>query len=668
MIVSSAKELTNADGGALYIVEADHLVLSLLGIDSLNLDVHHPTAERPIPLYDAAGQANTSIAASYAVATGAPVNIPDFNQTAGVPVRGNQAFDSRYGYRSHSCLTVPLRNQEHEIIGVLQCFNARDHQSDSLVAFSEDDQRLMESLASQAAVALTRHRLLASLRRSEQRYRDVVEQSPGAICMHDLNGVLTFVNQALAQPLGYEPADMVGRHLGEFLAPKVRPELADYLQHCAQEHRASGHVPLLTKDGKERVLLYRSLCYEEAGKPPYVIGHAQDITEQRQLEMQLQQAQKMQAIGTLAGGIAHDFNNILTAIIGYSELVIDDIPPDSLARENVQEVLVAGHRAKDLVQQILTFSRQGDAERKPLALHRIVKEVLKLLRASLPTTIDIRVHLATTTGEVLANPTQMHQVLMNLGTNAGHAMKDTGGVLEVGLDTLQVDEAFVQSHPALKPGPYARLTVKDTGHGMPPEVLARIFEPFFTTKGVGEGTGMGLSVVHGIIISHGGNITVESDPGIGTTFTIYLPHIAPTAEGATGANAPIPGGHARILFVDDEVAIAGLAQQMLERLGYQVVVHTHSLAALEAFRVDPQAFDLVITDQTMPHLRGDHLVQELRWCRADIPIILCTGFSEAVHTGQEQALGVDAVCRKPLTVQNLGTTIHHVLTARGIRK
>jgi CheY-like chemotaxis protein len=258
----------------------------------------------------------------------------------------------------------------------------------------------------------------------------------------------------------------------------------------------------------------------------------------------------------------------------------------------------------------------------------------------------------------------MHQVLMNLCTNAGHAMKDKGGVLEIGLDIVQVDEGFVKSYPACKPGAYVRLTVKDTGHGMPPEVLARIFEPFFTTKSVGEGTGLGLSVVHGIVTNHSGAITVESLPGKGTTFTVYLPLIEPTAESETATSAPEPGGGERILFVDDEAPIVGLAQQMLARLGYRVVPYTNSLAALEAFHADPQAFDLVITDHTMPRLRGDHLAQEIRQLRADIPIILCTGFSDTVQAEQIQALGIDAVCTKPLTGQEIRTTICRVLTGR----
>jgi PAS domain S-box-containing protein len=405
-------------------------------------------------------------------------------------------------------------------------------------------------------LSLGQSRLVESLRGSEQRYRGLVEHGPGAICLHDLHGTLLFVNQAYAEPLGYNPAELVGRNLGELIAPAVREEFIDYLARCAQDQRADGLVRLLTKEGKERLWIYRSRRYEEAGTPPYVIGHGQDITEQRHLERQLRQAQKMQAIGTLAGGIAHDFNNILTAILGYTELTLEDVPAQSVAWSNLQEVLMAGQRAKGLVQQILTFSRQQDPERKSLDLHLLVKEVLKLLRVALPATIEIRQHLEATVGQVLADPTQMHQVLMNLCTNAGYAMKDKGGILEVSIDAVQVDETLAQTNAALHLGPYVRLNVRDTGHGMTPEVLARIFEPFFTTRGVGEGTGLGLSVVHGIVANHGGSIMVESQPGEGTTFTVYLPQVRPGADDDASGSEPTPSGSGRPVLANDEVATA----------------------------------------------------------------------------------------------------------------
>ena len=303
------------------------------------------------------------------------------------------------------------------------------------------------------------------------------------------------------------------------------------------------------------------------------------IARQR-LDEQVRQGQKIQAIGTLAGGIAHDFNNMLTAILGYTELASDDVPRDSITWRNLQRVLTAGTRARDLVQQILAFSRQNTTQLQPVELPLLVREMFSLLRASLPSTIEIRQHIETDVGMVLAAPTQIHQVLLNLCTNAEHAMRATGGVLEVRLEAVEVDAVFAAVHPELKPGPHVRLTVCDTGHGMPPEVLERIYEPFFTTKGVGEGTGMGLSVAHGIVASHGGIMTVVSAPGKSTTFAIYLPCSAGPAARPASVAESIPRGHEHILFVDDEAILVNLGQELLTRLGYTVTGHTSSVEAL----------------------------------------------------------------------------------------
>jgi signal transduction histidine kinase/ActR/RegA family two-component response regulator len=388
---------------------------------------------------------------------------------------------------------------------------------------------------------------------------------------------------------------------------------------------------------------------------------------QAQQEVERRQVQKMEAIGTLAGGIAHDFNNILTAILGYTELTLHNLSDPTRVQQNLQHVLAAGRRAKELVQQILTFSRESEPERKPIHIHLVVQEALKLLRASLPTTITIRQDIDEHAGTVLANPTQIHQVLLNLCANAAHAMRDTGGVLEVGLHALEGDTALAAHSPAPHPGPYMRLTVRDSGHGMPPEILARIFEPFFTTKGSGQGTGMGLAVVHGIVTSHGGEITVESTPGQGTTFAIYFPRLDTPAEAEPPSEGPLPRGQGTILFIDDEDALARLAHEILLSLGYNVVVKTSSLEALEAFRLEPTRFDLVITDQTMPYMTGEGLGHALRRIRPDIPIILCTGFSHTMDEEKAAAQGLDAFLMKPLTAVDLSLTIQRVLAQRAER-
>ena len=358
--------------------------------------------------------------------------------------------------------------------------------------------------------------------------------------------------------------------------------------------------------------------------------YAEEQLRQAQQDAQRRQAQKMEAIGVLAGGIAHDFNNLLGAILGYTDLALHEVAPSGPVAQYLQEVLTAGRRAQSLVLQILTFSRASEPERIPVQLRLIVKEALKLLRASLPTTIDIRQDIDHDDGTVLADPTQMHQVLMNLCANAEYAMRDTGGTLEVRLDTVELDTGAVAHYAELVPGSYVRLTIRDTGHGIPPEVATRVFEPFFTTKGVGQGTGMGLAVVHGIVTSHGGAITLQSTPGQGTTCEVYLPRLDMVVDDPTSRDESLPVGKGVILFIDDEEAIARVSQQMLEKLGYQAVVRISSLAALETFRQTPHHFDLVITDQTMPHMTGEALACELRRIRPDIPIILCTGFSHTI--------------------------------------
>ena len=400
---------------------------------------------------------------------------------------------------------------------------------------------------------------------------------------------------------------------------------------------------------------------------PVFLGIVIDITERkrteeafRQTETKLHQLQKMDALGTLSAGIAHDFNNILGAILGYTELALIKTFPKEEVHQDLQQVLKAGKRAKELVKHILTFSRQAEQMRIPIKLHLIVKEALDLLRATLPSTITIQQHLSTESGIVLADPTQIHQVLMNLCTNAEHAMRETGGTLEVRLDNVDISDEQSALHE-LKPGSYLRLSVADTGSGISPEIRDRIFEPFFTTKNMGEGTGMGLSVVHGIIANHGGAITVESRIGQGTTFTIVLPRTDAIVESEMDWSMPIQRRQARILFVDDEESLIQLGQKMLKELGYEAIACKNSLEALDAFRADPYHYDVVITDQTMPNLTGDALARELLSIRPELPIILCTGFSYTMTPEKAQSMGIRAYLRKPILTHELAQTIYHVL-------
>ena len=413
--------------------------------------------------------------------------------------------------------------------------------------------------------------------------------------------------------------------------------------------------------------LENSLLHSEAE------GHLRNLQERtKELDnanYQLRQAQKMEAIGTLTGGITHDFNNILGAIIGYTDLAIIDIPDGSKAKDNLLEAKKAARRAKELVNQILTFSRQSEQKLIPVKISIIIKEALKLLRASLPTTIEIHEHIDRDTGTIKADPTQIHQVLMNLCTNAGHAMREKGGILEVSLrnfdlgfrnSEIKEDEKHFPMN--LTPAPYLKLTVSDTGHGITPDVLERMFDPYFTTKEKGEGTGLGLSLVHGIVKDHGGTITVESEPEKGTTFRIFFPRIEEAEKGADKvAEEPLPNGQERILFIDDEFALVDIGKQMLENLGYKVTIKTDSLEALKLFQEQPHEFDLVITDMTMPNMTGEKLAKELMRIRPDVPIILCTGFCGQITEENAKEIGIKEFAMKPLVMEDLAKTIRKVL-------
>jgi len=444
--------------------------------------------------------------------------------------------------------------------------------------------------------------------------------------------------------------------------------LKQELMAMAQDGRFEIECVNRTLKGNDRHLLIKSSIppgYENSWEKVFISVY--DLTERMEAEeekkvlgRQLRQAQKMEAVGTLAGGIAHDFNNILSAVIGFTEMAMDDAPPDSFLSHNMEQVLQAGLRAKHLVQQILAFSRQSEHEMRPVQLDRIIQEACELLRASLPTTIEIRTDIQSD-AFTMGDPTQMHQVLMNLCTNAGHAMRDQGGRLTIALREADEEEIQAKRLTGMTADAYLQLTVEDTGHGIHPTIIDRIFDPFFTTKEHTEGTGMGLSVAHGIIKSHGGSIDVESQPGQGTAFRIYLPKVQRHTQDAQPNTLPLPSGTERVLFVDDETMLVDMSRQILQRLGYRVTACTSSLEALQHFQKDPAAFDLVITDMTMPRMTGKELAVELLKLNPQVPIILCTGFSETITEEAAKRLGIQAFILKPIVMSDLAETMRKVL-------
>ncbi len=501
----------------------------------------------------------------------------------------------------------------------------------------------------------------------EENYRNLIENIPIGISISTPEGKLIEANQAMMKMFGCTSME-------DFM----QAEADEYW--CSSEDREQ-FVRLL-KGGmvkefeaqfrrKDETLFWGSLTTigRTIGKEIRFFNSFSNITrrkeseeEKKKLETQLIRAQKMEAIGTLAGGIAHDFNNILYPIIGYTEMVMDAHPAESKTRTNLENVFKATNRAKELIQQILTFTREDNQELTPLKAQFIIKEALKLLRASIPKNIEIYQDISSDCSHILGNPIQIHQVIVNLCTNAYHAMEVTGGILEVSLNEVSIGLDEFCDKIDIKPGKYVRLTVSDTGHGMNPDVLDRIFDPYFTTKTSGKGTGMGLSVSHGIVKSHGGTMMVYSEPGKGSTFHVYLPLIElVTDQTEIVLTENLPKGKESILLVDDEKENVYLMQKTLELLGYQVTARFAAKDVLADFRSRPEVFDLVVTDMHMPAMTGDQLSKELLRIRPDIPIILCTGFSEQITENKANAIGIKKFVMKPVGKSQLAKIIRSVL-------
>ena len=565
-------------------------------------------------------------------------------------------------------ISLPLINDDHPL-GALVIFAGEKR------AFGKEEVKLLEELAADLSFGLATLRMNAERKKVEKDRKllaSVIEQSMEGLILFDSDGTIKYVNPAIRTITGHAPHDIIGQNIsaleGDEMTGAFYRSIWDALSRGEER---SGHFIQKGKDGEFYEI--DATLWSISDSSGVVSNQAvliRDVTHEVHLERQLRQAQRMEAIATLAGGIAHDFNNNLASIITCTEMARDDVPVESPLRELLDVVLKSSYRGRNLVKQILTFCCQGEQERQPVRMEPIIDECLNLMRASLPASITVRRQIEEKPGLIMADPTQIHQIIMNLITNASHAMRIKGGILEIGLGNVGLDTSAGSGAPDLASGCYLKLTVKDTGHGMDAKTMERIFDPFFTTKGHAEGTGLGLSVVHGIVRNHGGAIAVSSQPGAGAVFEVFLPRIEPVArDAACEAETASPLGNERILFVDDEEDVAFAGRKMLERLGYRVAVGRDGLEALNMFRAEPASFDLVITDQTMPRMTGTELTRELVKIRPDIPVILCTGLGptaeKALQREEEDISGIREVALKPLDREELAGIIRRVLNRGG---
>ena len=530
----------------------------------------------------------------------------------------------------------------------------------SNVLTKDDEDQVMDvtCLGVDLTERIASEKLLAE---SEDKYRSIMESMTDAVYICSPDYKITYMNPAMIRRVG---RDATGESCFRALHG-----LNERCQWCSfteikkgnsietsisspkdGRHYRVNNMPIHNKDGSvSKLTIYRDIT-----------DYLTAISEKDKVTAQLQQAQKLESIGTLAGGIAHDFNNILSSIFGYTELALIDVKKGSSLEASLQEILSAAKRARDLVKQILAFARQSDEERRPMRVDTIAKEVSKLIRSTIPSTIEVTENI-NSTSLIMGNSSQVHQIFMNLCTNAAQSMEDAGGVLNIGLEEIVIDHQLPPQLSGLKSGEYIKISISDSGPGIPPDIIGSIFEPYFTTKAIGEGTGMGLALTHGIVESYEGTITVDSKLGKGTIFSIYLP-ITKKIEGhLRQEDGKLPSGTESVLLVDDELPIAKISSEILQRLGYRVTIRTSSVEALALFRSKPDGFDLVITDMTMPNMTGDELAMQLIALRSDIPVILCTGYSKKISEEIAKDIGIKAFVYKPIVRADFAKTIRKVL-------
>ena len=597
-----------------------------------------------------------------------------------------------YGVKAYACHPLMSRG---EVLGTLS-FGTKTR-----TRFSGEDLSMMKTVADQVAVAIERMRDEQALRErglelqhltedleirvkkrtaelaaanemllaeAAQRVRLVaaVEQADEGIAIMDAEGRLHEVNEAYVRLSGRSRDELLATRYGDLLSrsPEGRDAWADMKISIERGEAWRGHISRGDESADPLELdVTISPIHDQSGRIINYLAVERDVSKEIRLQQHLRQIQKLEALGTLAGGIAHDFNNILHPLFISTELLLLEPGVDPASRRHLEVTLKAAERGRDLVKQIIAFSRQKEKERKPSKAGPVVSEAVKFLRVSLPSTIEIRSDIRDESGFIMGDQAQIHQIVMNLCNNAAYAMREKGGILSVGLAEADVDERLAALVPALRPGPYLRLTVADTGGGMTPQVKERAFDPFFTTKKPGEGSGMGLAVVAGIVRDYGGAVSFTSEEGRGTTFVIYLPRVAVESPAPKAAPDGLPGGTERILLIDDEEVQVQSVRGMLARLGYQVVAVTDGQEGLERFRSDPGSFDLVITDQTMPQLTGVRIAEEVLGLRPDLPVVLCTGYSETVDAAGARALGIREFLMKPFSVREMAATVRRALAS-----
>lgn len=595
-------------------------------------------------------------------------NIPVIMVTANT---SNETMENAFNAGAYDYISKPLNNLEVKI-RIRSALNYKKLDDLRIEKDLELENRVRErtlkldkvnkKLKKEMTEKVERERLLSFLEKA-------LETIDLGVTVADMEGKIMYSNPAEAKMHGYAPQELRGKYVDIFAPAELKNPKTK--KDNAKERSKQRESINIKKDGDRfPVYLISNIVQDDRGKAIAVVTACRDLTrrkkreeERRELELQLMHSQKMETIGTLAGGIAHDFNNILTPILTFAEVGMLEVDDKSTLRHCLSNIYNAGERARDLVSHILAFSRQAELEMQPVKMKYIVKEALKLLSHTLPATIKIKHHLKNDL-TVLADPTQLHQIVMNLCTNAFHAMEQSGGVLTISLIDVDIDIESISRYPGLSPGKHLKFSVSDTGEGMTKKVVDKIFDPFFTTKMTGKGTGMGMSVVHGIVKSHNGAIRVESEQNSGTTFEIYIPQmketkkIAKTAKKTTGKKK---SWHGKVLIVDDDEIVAKSIKVLLKIMGFNTTISTNSIKALKLFKDKPDHFDLVITDMTMPNMTGDILSKELLSIKPDIPIIICTGFSEHMDEAKAIQLGVKAFIMKPVLRSSLEEAVKNSL-------